>query len=111
MGLQPVECVLPELRQLFNPTADRGQAPSVDAVEPPPARRAPCDEAGAVQHAQVLRDGSEGHWDMAGEFLHAALAAGQQLEGAAPVRIGERLEDVACISRTCTRASHIEVFT
>jgi len=50
------------------------------------------DEAGALQHAQVLRDGGSTHGELGCELAHRPGAGTEELEDLPPRRIAERVE-------------------
>jgi hypothetical protein len=53
---------------------------------------APHDELGAFEHAQMLRDGREGHFVRGGKVADGSLAAREAREDAAASRVGKRGE-------------------
>src|SRR5262245_54821262 len=90
--LQPVEACLPEpaiMREPVGGMAHRG------GVEPAraPLRLAPArDQAGALEHLEVLGDAGKAHVEGFGEFGHRGLAKRKPRQDGAPGRIGERRE-------------------
>ncbi len=99
----------PSLRVLRGqPEARRGLAPDplevgahgvgalvVQAVEPAGAARLGHHEARVGQQAQVARDRRARDRQLVGDLAHRALAAVQQLDDRAPVRIAEGAEGIA----------------
>ena len=57
-------------------------------------RAAPRDEAGALEHLQVLGHGLDADGERLGELVDRRLPLGEALQDRAPRRIGERREGV-----------------
>src|SRR5436305_3346440 len=78
------ERAIPEAVQI---RAQAGEAGRIDAVKAPRARALGRDEACALEHAQVLRDGGPAHRQPGGELAHRERAAAEPLEDRPPRRV------------------------
>src|SRR5262249_19491598 len=86
--VESVEARLPDVAIPFGPVSHFLQRARFDAARPPLGLPAPGDEAGALEHAQVLRDGGHAHVERLGELGHRAFARGQAGENRPPGWIG-----------------------
>src|SRR4051794_942396 len=90
--LHRVEAVLPEGAVGLEPLGRVAQRRAAQARRPK-LRAAPAlDEAGALEHPQVLRDRLKGHRERRGELVDRRLALDEPREDRPPGRIGERGE-------------------
>lgn len=91
--LDAIEPVGPELLDLRGPARDVAQRRGVELERVFAAvARAP-DQAGGLEHLDVLRDCVERHVETLGDVGDVRGAAGQPLDDGAPRRIGERGPD------------------
>src|SRR5215468_3689103 len=83
---------------LIEPGVDLAQRRSLDRVDAPRAVAAHAGEASLAQHLQVLRDRRLGNAELAlddrDDVARAVLAAGEQLQDAAPDRVAQDVEGV-----------------
>ena len=89
VGLEPVEALLPDVAVALGPLGDFLERRRLDPARPP-LRLAPArDQAGALEHPQVLRDGRHAHVERLGELGDRALARGQPRQDRPAGRVGE----------------------
>ncbi len=80
------------------PVVDQPDRHRVQEVQLLPARPAGDDEAGVLEHAQVLHDAEAGHLELGLELRErAAVALEEPVEQMAPGRVGKRLEDLVVV--------------
>src|SRR5690349_14638371 len=89
---QAVEALFPEPAVLSDPIRDLPQRLRVEAAGPPLRPPALRDQAGALQHLEVLGHGGQGHVERLGELLDRGLARGEPREDRAAGRVGEGRE-------------------
>jgi hypothetical protein len=76
-GLKLVHGLLPHLVEM---RAQAGDAFRGEAIVTAGSRFAIENQAGILEHAQMLRDGRAAHRESAGEFIHRQWTGGQLLE-------------------------------
>src|SRR5262245_18194757 len=86
--VQAIEPRVPELAVVGQPRIDAAQRAGRQAAWPPLRRPRTCDEAGALEHLQMLGNGRPADLEGLGQLVDAHLAAGQAGENGAPGRIG-----------------------
>src|SRR5438874_330924 len=90
--LQAVEAFLPQPAIALEPGADVLEGVRLDAAGPPLRLAASRDEAGTLQHLEVLGDGGEAHLEGLGQLGHRGLAQRQPREDGPTRGIGEGCE-------------------
>ena len=92
IDLQAVETFVPQRPVALEPRIDVLQRVGGDAAGAPLRLAAPRDEAGALQHLEVLGDGGAAYLEGLGELRHGGLAGHEPGENGASGRIGEGCE-------------------
>lgn len=80
---------IPEAPELAGPFGDVLQRRGRQRARPRLGVTATLNEPGALEHAQVLRDGRTAHFKGLRQLFHGGGAAGQSREDGASGRIGE----------------------
>src|SRR5215831_9722853 len=93
--LQPVETLLPQLAVVLEPIVHVLERRGFNAAGPPLRLAATDDEAGALQHLQVLGYGWQAHFEGLRQLGDRGLAERQARQDGPPRRIGERREGSA----------------
>src|SRR5262245_35255734 len=86
--VQAIEPRVPELPVVGQPRIDAAQRAGRQAAWPPLRRPRTRDEAGALEHFQMLGNGRPADLEGLGQLVDAHLAAGQAGRKGAPGRIG-----------------------
>lgn len=84
-----IQTAIPETPVLLEPRRKGLQWLPLEMTRPPLRLPATRDEAGGLQHLEVLRDGGDAHVVGLRELLHVRVARGEPSEDASPCRIGE----------------------
>src|SRR6478672_444446 len=92
INLQAIETFVPQRPVALEPRVDVLQRVGRDAAGAPLRLAAPGDEAGALQHLEVLGDGGAAHLEGLGELRHGGLAKRKPGENGAPGRVGKGCE-------------------
>src|SRR5688572_19304339 len=85
--------------QPVEPGADCIEAAGIDGVDSSGALGAIDDEAGRLEHLEVLRDGGTADVHPLGDLADGARAGAQALQHRSSRRIAEGIEDELCVSR------------
>src|SRR5262245_21976292 len=90
--VQAIETLLPESAVTFQPVVHLLERTRLDAAGPP-LRLAPAqDQAGALQHLEMLGDGGKAHVEGFGEFRHRGFAGRKPRQNGPARRIGQGRE-------------------
>jgi hypothetical protein len=92
-GVEAEERGLPALAVALGPVRDVLEGGGVEAAEVGAADDATADELGALEDADVLGGGGEGHFEGRGELAEILLVVGELAEDGATGRVGEGVED------------------
>src|SRR3954452_283262 len=85
--LEPVEPLLPKGAVAVEPARRLLERLGGAAAQARPSLPAPRDEAGALQHLQVLGDGRQAYREGPGQLRHRGLARGEPRQDGAPRRV------------------------
>src|SRR5580704_49001 len=88
--VQPVEALFPEPAVMFDPIGGVLQWRRLEPARPPLRRAAARDQAGTLEHLQMLRDRRQADLERFGQFGNRRLARGEPRQDRPPRRIGER---------------------
>ncbi len=94
MRLEAVEVRVPEGSVSGEPAVELGERLGSDAVDAALRIGTRLDEAGVLEHAQVLGDGGLTQWETFDQVADGPLPLEQQLENRQAARVDERLEGV-----------------
>src|SRR5262245_38979808 len=87
--VQAIETLLPETAIAFQPVVHLLQRTRFDAAGPP-LRLAPAqDQAGALQHLEMLGDGGKTHVEGLGELRHRGFAGRKPRQNGPARRVGQ----------------------
>src|SRR5207245_8454315 len=92
IALEAVEALVPEAAIMLDPVGDLLQRARLQPAGPPLRLAAARDQAGALQHLEMLRDAGKAHVEGLGELGHRGLAQSEPCQDGAPRRIGEGRE-------------------
>jgi len=92
---EPVELLLPEPAVAVDPGGRLAHRARDEAAAPAAALAAALEQAGALQHAQVLGDRRQGHAERVGQLADGRLAGPQPRQDGAPRRVREGREGIA----------------
>ena len=92
----------------LEPPAGLGERPAFDPPGPPLRVVADADQAGALEHLQVLRDGWLAHREWRGELSHRRLACREAGEDGAARRVGQREERRVEWSALCVHSQSVQ---
>src|SRR5438445_618309 len=92
VAVEAVEALLPEAPIALDPVGDLPQALGLEPAGPPLRVAAPRDQAGVLEHLEVLRDRGKAHGEGLRELGDGRLAGGQTGEDRPPRGIGDRGE-------------------
>ena len=87
--VEPIEALVEEAAVVFEPIVDVLERPRLDAARPPLRLAAARDQAGALQHLEMLGDRRQAHGEGLGQFRHRGLAQRQPRQDGAAGGIGE----------------------
>src|SRR5262249_13091932 len=87
--VQTVETLLPEPPILLQPVAGVLERPGVEAAGPQLRLAAAGDQAGALQHLEVLGDGRQAHREGRGQLHDRDIAGSEAGKDRAPGGVGE----------------------
>src|ERR1700756_3191525 len=90
--VQTVEALLPETAVVIEPVGDLLEPRPFETAGTPLRVAAAGDEAGALEHLEVLRDGGEAHRERLGELGNRGYARREARQDGPARRIGERGE-------------------
>src|SRR5215207_5018868 len=90
--VEPVEALVEEAAVVLEPAVDALQSLGIEAAGTPLRLAAAGDEAGALQHLQMLRDGGQAHAERLRELRDGRLAEAEPRQDGAPGRDGQRRE-------------------
>src|SRR5215472_4652405 len=93
--LQPVEALFPEAAVIFQPVSRALERARSQPAWPPLRRAAAGDQAGVLQHLEVLGDAGKAHVERLREFGDRGLAAGQPRQDRPTCRVRKRSEGTA----------------
>src|SRR5690348_10344044 len=93
--VEAVEALLPEAAIMLDPARHVLERSGLEPAWPPLRLAAARDEAGALQHLEVLGDGGHAHLERLGQLGDRGLAQGEPRQDGAPRRVGERREGAA----------------
>src|SRR5437868_2613235 len=74
VSVEPVEARFPDLPVAFRPGGNLPQAAALDAAVAELCLPAACDQAGAFEHAQMLRNGRHAHLEWRRQLGDGTLA-------------------------------------
>src|SRR3954454_8279149 len=89
VGVEAIEAAFPQRAVPLGPGGDFLEQRGLDPARTPLRVASARDEAGALEHAQVLRHGRQAHVEGVREIRHRLLARREPREDRAPRRIGE----------------------
>src|SRR5262245_12312597 len=92
MGIEAVEALLPEPAELVEPVRDPFQPRGFQTAWPELGRAPARDDAGLLQHLEVLGDGGLAEIERLAQLRHRRLAPRQAGDNRAPGRVRERGE-------------------
>src|SRR5207302_1600736 len=87
--VQPIEGLVPEPAITLQPVDGLLEGTCLETAGAPLRLAAACDEPGAFEHLQVLRDGGQAHVERPGELGDGRVAGGEPSEDRAPGGVGE----------------------
>jgi hypothetical protein len=90
--VEAVEALLPVPPVSTDPVGDIPERFRIQPAWPPLGLPSLLDEAGALEHLQVLRDRGQAHIEGSGELRNGRLAVGEAGEDRPSLRIGEGRE-------------------
>src|SRR3954447_1931579 len=93
--VQAVETLFPEFSVVLDPVGDLFERRRLEVAGAPLRVAAAGDEAGALEHLQMLGDGGKTHVERLGELRHRRLAGRETGQDGPPGRVGEGREGVA----------------
>src|SRR6266508_924462 len=93
--VQAIEALVPKAAITFEPVVNVLQRVGLDPAGPPLRLAAACDEAGALQHLEMLGDGGKAHLKRLCELGHRGFAQREPRQDGAARRIGEGRESGA----------------
>src|SRR6266513_1402392 len=99
--VEPVEVLVPVLRESDDPLVQRLEAARVEAVEPLLPGLADPHETHFAKHAQVLRRARLRDPQRAGQLVDRTLAPFEQSEDPPALRLGDRVERIRGRSGSC----------
>src|SRR5438128_3403304 len=92
--VQAIEALLPEVAVVLQPVGGVLERPRLEPAGPPLGLAAARDQAGSLQHLEMLGHGRKAHLEGLGQLRDRSLARGEAGEDRAPCGIRE-----GCISR------------
>src|SRR5688572_10687811 len=95
IGVQPIESLFPEFAILLHPVGDRLERFWLQAARTPLRLAAASDEAGALEHLEVLGDRRKAHLEGRSPLCDRRLAAGEPGQDRPARRVGESGEGQA----------------
>src|SRR5579884_2503405 len=95
IAVQPIEALFPEAAVVLNVVGDFLERRGFQPARPPLGLPAARDEAGALQHLQVLRDRGQAHLKRPRKLGNRCFPARQARKDGPPRRIGKRGKDGA----------------
>src|SRR6266851_8031372 len=92
INIQTIEALLPEAAIILDPVGGVPERTRLEPARTPLRLAAARDQAGALQHLEMLGDRRKAHLEGFSQFSYRGLACGEASENRAPGGIGERGE-------------------
>src|SRR5260370_6096009 len=89
VGVQAIEALLPEAAIMLDPAGDVLEWTGLEPARPPLRFASARDEAGALQHLEVLGDGGHAHLEGLGQLRDRSLTRGEPSQDRPPGGIGQ----------------------
>src|SRR5271154_6055538 len=89
---EPIEARFPQAAVVLEPVIDSFEDAELDPAGPPLRLAPPCDQAGPLEHLEMLGDRGTAHLERLGELADRRLAGREARQDRAPRRVGEGRE-------------------